>query len=72
MRSIPNCLVVYCINSMALFKNDQQLQFIFLYLTFDAMYTDFKKGCDREDHKVFLEKIAFGGIRDNLWRWFKT
>lgn len=38
----------------------------------DSVYTDFKKAFDRVDHKILLEKIAFNGIRGNLWRWFKS
>lgn len=38
----------------------------------DSVYTDFKKAFDRVDHKILLEKIAFNGIRGNLWRWFRS
>lgn len=38
----------------------------------DSVYTDFRKAFDRVDHKILLEKIAFNGIRGNLWRWFKS
>lgn len=38
----------------------------------DSIYTDFQKAFDRVDHKLLLEKIAFNGIRGNLWRWLKS
>lgn len=38
----------------------------------DSVYTDFRKAFDRVDHKILLDKIAFNGIRGNLWRWFKS
>ena len=38
----------------------------------DCIYTDFQKAFDRVDHKILLEKLAFNGIRGNLWRWFKS
>lgn len=38
----------------------------------DSVYTDFRKAFDRVDHKLLLEKIAFNGIRGDLWRWFKS
>lgn len=38
----------------------------------DSIYTDFRKAFDRVDHKILLDKIAFNGIRGNLWRWFKS
>ncbi|XP_045448733.1 uncharacterized protein LOC123657199 [Melitaea cinxia] len=38
----------------------------------DCVYTDFRKAFDRVDHKILLEKLAFNGIRGNLWRWFKS
>jgi hypothetical protein len=38
----------------------------------DAVYTDFRKAFDRVDHLILLKKIAFNGIRGNLWRWFKS
>lgn len=38
----------------------------------DSVYTDFRKAFDRIDHKILLEKLAFNGIRGNLWRWFKS
>lgn len=38
----------------------------------DSVYTDFSKAFDVVDHKILLDKIAFNGIRGNLWRWFKS
>jgi hypothetical protein len=38
----------------------------------DSIYTDFRKAFDRVDHRKLLEKIAYNGIRGNLWRWFKS
>jgi hypothetical protein len=38
----------------------------------DSVYTDFRKAFDRVDHQILLEKIAFNGIRGNLWRWLKS
>jgi hypothetical protein len=38
----------------------------------DSIYTDFRKAFDTVDHKILLQKIAFNGIRGNLWRWFKS
>ena len=38
----------------------------------DSIYTDFRKAFDRVDHKILLDKIAYNGIRGNLWRWFKS
>ena len=38
----------------------------------DSIYTDFRKAFDRVDHKILLEKIAYNGIRGNLWRWFRS
>lgn len=38
----------------------------------DSVYTDFRKAFDTIDHKRLLEKIAYNGIRGNLWRWFKS
>lgn len=38
----------------------------------DSIYTDFRKAFDRVDHKILLYKLAFNGIRGNLWRWFKS
>ena len=38
----------------------------------DSVYTDFRKAFDRVDHKILLEKLAYNGIRGNLWRWFKS
>ena len=36
----------------------------------DSVCTDFRKAFDRVDHRLLLEKLAFNGIRGNLWRWF--
>lgn len=41
-------------------------------LQVDSVYTDFRKAFDRVDHRLLLEKIAYNGIRGNLWRWFKS
>ncbi|KAL0831107.1 hypothetical protein ABMA28_001979 [Loxostege sticticalis] len=38
----------------------------------DCIYTDFRKAFDAVDHRILLEKIAYNGIRGNLWRWFKS
>lgn len=38
----------------------------------DSVYTDFRKAFDRVDHRILLEKLAFNGIRGNLWRWYKS
>ena len=38
----------------------------------DSIYTDFRKAFDSVDHKILLQKLAFNGIRGNLWRWFKS
>lgn len=38
----------------------------------DSVYTDIKKAFDRVDHRILLDKIAYNGIRGNLWRWFKS
>jgi hypothetical protein len=38
----------------------------------DSVYTDFQKCFDRVDHKILLDKLAYNGIRGDLWRWFKA
>lgn len=38
----------------------------------DSVYTDFRKAFDRVDHKLLLDKLAYNGIRGDLWRWFKS
>lgn len=38
----------------------------------DCVYTDFRKAFDRVDHRILLEKLAFNGIRGNLWRWYRS
>ncbi|CAK1603716.1 unnamed protein product [Parnassius mnemosyne] len=38
----------------------------------DTVYTDFCKAFDKVDHSIFLQKLAFNGIRGNLLRWFSS
>lgn len=38
----------------------------------DSVYTDFCKAFDKVDHGMLLRKIAFNGIRGNLFRWFQS
>jgi hypothetical protein len=62
-RSTTTNLLVY---TTYLFENlDNNVQV-------DSVYTDFRKAFDRVDHRLLLEKIAYNGIRGNLWRWFKS
>lgn len=62
-RSTVTNLLIYTTDLFEEIDNNKQI---------DSVYTDFRKAFDRVDHKILLEKIAFNGIRGNLWRWFKS